>query len=97
MSTAVTPSPPLPLERLEEPETIDDVLRNNDHIIGWSKEAQNAIGYFAVLYRRVTLAIRDAINDGTFAGLDRGAEFLVSATVRAVFTVPEAHSCRRQA
>src|ERR1700739_4596897 len=67
MSTAVTPSPPLPLERLEEPETIDDVLRNIDQIIDWAKEAQNAIGYFAVLYRRITRAIRDAINDGTFA------------------------------
>ena len=67
MSTVVTPSPPLPLERLEEPETIDDVLRNIDQIIDWAKEAQNAIGYFAVLYRRITRAIRDAINDGTFA------------------------------
>ena len=63
---AATPSPPLPLDRLEEPETIDDVLRNIDQIIDWAKEAQNAIGYFAVLYRRVTLAIRDAINEGTF-------------------------------
>ena len=97
MSAAVTRSPPLQMARPAKPETIDDVLRNSDQIIGWSKEAQNAIGYFAVLYRRVTLAIRDAINDGTFAGLDRGAEFLVSATVRAVVTVPVARSRRRQA
>src|ERR1700758_2779260 len=62
------PAPPgaPALDRLKEPETIDDVLRNIDQIIDWAKEAQNAIGYFAVLYRRITRAIRDAINDGTF-------------------------------
>jgi Family of unknown function (DUF5995) len=66
MSTAVTPSPPLPLERLEEPETIDDVLRNIDQILDWSITAQSNVGYFATLYKRVTLAIRDAINEGVF-------------------------------
>ncbi|HWF69704.1 MAG TPA: DUF5995 family protein [Mycobacterium sp.] len=66
MSTAVTPSPPLPLERLEEPETIDDVLRNIDQILDWSINAQSNVGYFATLYKRVTVAIRDAINEGVF-------------------------------
>jgi Family of unknown function (DUF5995) len=66
MSAPARPSAPT-LARLREPGTIDDVLRNIDQIIDWAKQAQNTIGYFAVLYRRVTLAIRDAINDGTFA------------------------------
>jgi Family of unknown function (DUF5995) len=66
MSAAVTPSPPLPLERLEEPETIDDVLRTIDQILDWSINAQSNIGYFATLYKRVTVAIRDAINEGVF-------------------------------
>jgi hypothetical protein len=66
MSAAVTPSPPLPLERLEEPETIDDVLRTIDQILEWSVTAQSNIGYFATLYKRVTVAIRDAIDDGVF-------------------------------
>ena len=60
------PRPPFPLERLEEPDTIDDVLRNIDQIIDWSINAQSNIGYFAVLYKRVTVAIREAINDGVF-------------------------------
>ena len=62
------PAPPgaPALDRLKEPGTIDDVLCNLDQIIDWAKEAQNPIGYFTVLYRRITLAIRDAINDGTF-------------------------------
>jgi hypothetical protein len=90
MSTAVTPSPPLPLERLEKPETIDDVLRNIDQIIDWAKEAQNAIGYFAVLYRRVTLAIRDAINDGTFVDGPR-IERLDVAFAKRYFTALNAY------
>jgi hypothetical protein len=66
MSTAVTSRPPLPLERLEEPGTIDDVLRNIDQILDWSINAQSNVGYFATLYKRVTVAIRDAINEGVF-------------------------------
>ena len=65
MSAPAPPGAPA-LHRLNEPGTIDDVLRNVDQVIDWAKETKNAIGYFAVLYRRVTLGIRDAINDGTF-------------------------------
>lgn len=64
MSAAMTPSPPL--EHLEEPRTIDDVLRAIDRILDWSINAQSNIGYFATLYKRVTVAIRDAIDDGVF-------------------------------
>src|SRR5271168_2969955 len=66
MSTPVTPTPSLPLDRLEEAENIDDVLRNVDQIIGWSINAESHLGYFAVVYKRVTLAIRKAINEGVF-------------------------------
>lgn len=66
MSAAVTPSRSLPLARLEQPESIDDVLRNIDQIADWAIATESHIGYFAVLYRRTTLAIRDAIDDGVF-------------------------------
>jgi Family of unknown function (DUF5995) len=66
MSAAVSSHPPLPLDRLEEPGTIDDVLRNIDQILDWSINAQSNVGYFATLYKRVTVAIRDAINEGVF-------------------------------
>lgn len=66
MSAPVTPSPPLRLDRLEEPEIIEDVLRNIDQIVDWSIKAKSHIGYFGVLYRRVTLAIREAIKEGKF-------------------------------
>lgn len=66
MSAPVTPRPPLPMERLAEPTTIDDVVRNIEQIIDWSIKAQSTIGYFACLYKRVTVAIREAIKEGDF-------------------------------
>ncbi|HTY30020.1 DUF5995 family protein [Mycobacterium sp.] len=69
--SAPAPAGPLVLDRLQEPGTIDDVLSNIDQVIDWAKEAQSGIGYFAVLYRRVTLAIRDAINHERFVDAPR--------------------------
>ena len=54
------------MERLAEPTTIDDVVRNIEQIIDWSIKAQSTIGYFACLYKRVTVAIREAIKEGEF-------------------------------
>jgi hypothetical protein len=65
--SAPTPSgPPLRLDPLDEPESIDDVLRNIDQIVDWAMRAESHIGYFAVLYKRTTLAIRDAIKEDVF-------------------------------
>jgi hypothetical protein len=44
MSAPVTLSPPLPLGRLTQPGTIDDVLRNIDQIIDWAIKAESPIG-----------------------------------------------------
>jgi Family of unknown function (DUF5995) len=61
-SSQPAPAPP----RLEPVQTIADVARNIDRILDWSIEAQSTIGYFAALYKRVTVAIGDAIDDGVF-------------------------------
>lgn len=53
-----------PLNRLPEAKSVADVLSNIDQIIAWAITTESQIGYFAVVYKRVTLAIRDAINDG---------------------------------
>ena len=53
-------------EPLAEPETIDDVLGGIDQVLDWSIKEKSTIGYFAVLYKRVTLGIRQAIIDGEF-------------------------------
>ncbi|MDT5310146.1 MAG: hypothetical protein QOE48_5856 [Mycobacterium sp.] len=78
MSAPAPPTRSLPLGRLDEPATIDDVLRNVDQIIDWSIKAESHIGYFAVLYKRTTLAIRAAINEGVFDDGHRMAELDVA-------------------
>src|ERR1700722_13774431 len=82
MSACAPPTPSLRLGRLEAPETIDDVLRNVDQIIKWSIKAESHIGYFAVVYKRVTLAIREAITDGQFDDGDRVARLDVAFAQR---------------
>ena len=41
--------------------SIDEVITNLDKIIEWSKLNKSRIGYFAVLYRRMTLAVKNGI------------------------------------
>lgn len=66
MSTIVPSRPPLQMARLEEVKDINDVVRNLDRVIEWSIKAQDCIGYFAVMYKRVTVAVRAAIDEGQF-------------------------------
>lgn len=56
----------LVLDPLEKASTFDGVVRNLDLIIDWAIEAQSTIGYFAVLYKRGTIAIKRAVEDGDF-------------------------------
>jgi hypothetical protein len=46
--------------------TIDEVIAALDTIIQRAWEQKSRIGYFAVLYRRVTRAVRDGLNSGRF-------------------------------
>jgi len=66
MSAPVTPRPRLQMARLEKPETIDDVVHTLGQIVDWSIKAESHIGYFAALYKRITLAIHQAVGDGVF-------------------------------
>jgi hypothetical protein len=93
MSAPTPPGPALPLGRLAEPENMDDVLGNIDQIVNWAMKAQSHIGYFAVLYRRTTLAIRDAINDDVFDNGPRMAELDV-AFARRYFSALNAYFYR---
>jgi Family of unknown function (DUF5995) len=60
------PSPAPPLAPIPKPDTIDDVVEAIDSIIGWSIEAVSPLGYFAALYKRITIAVRTAIAQGLF-------------------------------
>lgn len=68
MSAAESVSESAPkLPRLPDPATIDDVITTLDQVLEWSIAAPSTIGYFAAIYKRVTVAIRQAARDGEFA------------------------------
>lgn len=46
--------------------TIDEVIAQLDHIIDWAIDESNRIGYFACLYRKVTVAVQKGIRAGQF-------------------------------
>jgi Family of unknown function (DUF5995) len=46
--------------------TIDDVIKRLDEIIAWAEKNQSTIGYFAVLYRRMTIAVKVGIEKNQF-------------------------------
>lgn len=53
------------------PRTIDDVVKRLDSIIELSRRERSRAGYFAVLYRGVTVRVRDGIRNGRFDDGDR--------------------------
>jgi hypothetical protein len=53
-------------EREGQPNTIDDVIERLDEIIQWAKAEGSRIGYFAALYRGVTVKVREGIASGLF-------------------------------
>jgi hypothetical protein len=57
--------------KIDDVKTIDDVIREFDEVITWTIEAKTTIGYFAVIYKNATIAIRDAIIRGDFDDPDR--------------------------
>jgi hypothetical protein len=47
--------------------TLPEVITHLDNIIEWSKKHQSRIGYFAALYRRMTIAVQHGIAASRFA------------------------------
>lgn len=52
---------------------IDIVLARLDDVIEETREGASRAGYFAAMYRKVTVAVRDAVVAGRFADGDRMA------------------------
>jgi len=48
------------------PQTIDDVLVELDQVIHRARETRDRLGYFAVLYRNVTIKVKEGIAAGLF-------------------------------
>lgn len=51
--------------------TIDDVIKELDYIISISKEQGSPLGYFAALYRKVTIKVKEGIANGEFENGER--------------------------
>lgn len=49
-----------------QPTTIDDVIAELDNVINWCRQNQSRIGYFACLYRKMTLSVKQGIAQGKF-------------------------------
>lgn len=51
---------------MNEATTIEEVISQLDHIIEWSISKKSRIGYFATLYRRMTVAVQQGIINNIF-------------------------------
>lgn len=59
----------------EEPhmqaKTIDEVIEQLETIIGWARSRSSRVGYFAALYRKVTIKVKEGIASGFFEDGER--------------------------
>jgi hypothetical protein len=53
--------------------TIDDVVPRLEEIIAWAQQTKSRLGYFAALYRKMTLQVRAGITAGSFDDSERMA------------------------
>ena len=60
---SATPPPPAPIPPVS---TFDAVVSALDSVIEWSIDASCRLGYFAALYKRITIAVRTAVSNGAF-------------------------------
>lgn len=47
-------------------QSISEVISRLEQIVEWAKEHQSPLGYFAAVYLKMTLAVRDGIENGIF-------------------------------
>lgn len=72
---SATPSPPVPLPVAT---TLDDVVETIGTVVDWSIGASNRLGYFAALYKRITIAVRTAVAQDAFEDGPRMERFDVA-------------------
>jgi hypothetical protein len=58
--------------------TLDGVVEAIDSVIGWSIGVSSRLGYFAALYKRITIAVRTGIAQGAFEDGPRMEQFDVA-------------------
>ena len=79
-SGVATTSPPLP--PIPTVTTIDGVVEAIGSIIDWSISVSSRLGYFAALYKRITIAIGTAVSQGKFQDGPRMQRFDVTFATR---------------
>jgi Family of unknown function (DUF5995) len=70
MATTSSPLPPIP-----KVTSIDGVVEAIESIVDWSISASSRLGYFAALYKRITIAIGVAVSQGKFDDATRMQRF----------------------
>jgi hypothetical protein len=55
--------------------SIDEVVDQLTALLGWASDTDSRAGYFAALYRKVTLKVRDGIRNGMFDDAERMERF----------------------
>ncbi len=77
MPDVTPPLPPIP------PVTkIDEVVDAIQSIVDWSISTSSRLGYFAALYKRITIAVRTALKQGAFENGQRMERFDVAFASR---------------
>jgi hypothetical protein len=57
---------PTPFPRIPAVTSIDEVVDAIEGVIAWSIANESRLGYFAALYKRITLAVKNGISDHQF-------------------------------
>src|SRR5258708_4575807 len=73
---------PPPLAPIPTVTTIKEVIEALQSIIDWSVSVSSRLGYFAALYKRITIAVGTAIEQGAFEDGPRMERFDVAFAVR---------------
>lgn len=73
-------TPPLP--RIPPVTKIDEVVDAIQSIVDWSISTSSRLGYFAALYKRITIAVRTALEQGAFENGQRMERFDVAFASR---------------
>ena len=64
MEDVYVPEQPPPLPLIRTVETIEEVVEAIDSVIRWSIETSSPLGYFAAVYKRITVAVLGAAAEG---------------------------------
>jgi Family of unknown function (DUF5995) len=72
------PGPTVPFPPIPAATSLDEVVAAIDSVISWSIAASSRLGYFAAVYKRITIAVRQAVKDGDFEDGPRMERFDVA-------------------